>query len=50
MWLGSFNLFGLMVIGDTFNIIVSITKIDKNIYGLLPLEQHHKIDQKKTLI
>ncbi len=47
MWLGSLELFGPMVLGDIFNIIVLITKIDKYIYGLLPLEQHHKIDPKK---
>jgi hypothetical protein len=27
MWLGSLELFGPMVLGDTFNIIVPITKI-----------------------
>jgi hypothetical protein len=47
MWLRSLELFGPTVLGDIFNIIVPITKIDKYIYGLLPFEQHHKIDQKK---
>jgi hypothetical protein len=42
MWLGSLELFGPRVLGDAFNIIVPIAKIDLYIYGLLPLEQHHK--------
>jgi hypothetical protein len=46
MRLGSLELFGPMVLGDTFNTIVPITKIDQYIYGLSPLEQHHKIDKK----
>jgi len=50
MWPGSLELFGPTILGDTFNIIVPITKIDQYIYGLLPLEQHHKIDKKKTSI
>jgi len=49
MWPGSLELFGPTILGDTFNIIVPITKIDQYIYGLLPLEQHHKIDKKKNI-
>jgi hypothetical protein len=34
MWLGSLELFGPMVLGDTFNIIVPITKIFMDYFHL----------------